>query len=1069
MELLEERRLMAIVAGSCFLDVNNNNAADTGDQLISPITVYVDLNNDGSLTSGEPSITTQSGGFNMSGVPAGTYHVRETNTGVFFSTNAPTVTLADNSALSVSLSNVLTVFPLTQKLSSNDAYTLRRSASGTQYELAVSGGPTYTLPLNVPSIQVLGGDFNDTLTVDYSNGNPIPTGGVSFDGGTQTDTLIVNGSAGADTFTLNDGTVSNGGTITYANTESMTLNSQAGNDTVNVIIDKVSTTVNGGDDNDTVNAGPGTLDNIFAPFAVNGGAGADTVTLDDSLTAFPDTYTITSTTVSRAFFGGLTYGTIESLNLLGETADNVYNIQSTAVPTTFTDNGGNDTFNLAPTAQDIVSLQGTLTINAGTGVDSIHVNDATPDLANVLYTFTSNTFTRGAFAGLLYTGTESFFLDGDSVGNTTYNITTDDCPLNLSDAGGNDTFNVGGADLGYVPGTVTIDAGPGTDVINVNDAGASSSDPYQLSAGFVSRGGTFQVNYSNAEAVNLTGGTGDDTYSVLGTAVGTLLTITDSTGTDEFDVGDGNLGHAPAPITINANGDPIFVNDGALFDNLTYAISATTLTRPGFGGLTYSGESQLSLDGQKGDNTYQISGTEAGKSLVVSDSDGDNYFIIGALSANLDNFQGGISIIAGAGSDAVFLDDTAAAFSDSYNITASTVSRFLFGGLTYSNVESLVISGEAGNNTYNISSTSAAVRVDDGVGNNTFNVGTGNLDALQGALTINAGVGVDVLNVNDSAVAHGDTYTITATTLARNNFGGLTYGGADVMYLYGQTGANIYNINSTATAVPVYLFDASGPDTINVTQTAFGGGVFLFLGNGNDAVNVSANGFAVFPNQQRIGALTVSSGGYLQLMAGVGSVLTASSISTTGTGRLDLTDGAAIIDYNGKSPFDAIFNDLISGRNGGSWNGPGILSSTAAITPGHALGYGENSVLGKSTFAGQSVDGSSILIRYTRDGDADLDGDTDGVDIGTWATNFTGELGGIRSKFWTQGDWDYDGDVDGVDAGKWAQAFTGELGGGGGSGLGLIEGTAPTSIKLPNASFSRTKIPIERMSAAVLD
>jgi hypothetical protein len=66
-----------------------------------------------------------------------------------------------------------------------------------------------------------------------------------------------------------------------------------------------------------------------------------------------------------------------------------------------------------------------------------------------------------------------------------------------------------------------------------------------------------------------------------------------------------------------------------------------------------------------------------------------------------------------------------------------------------------------------------------------------------------------------------------------------------------------------------------------------------------------------------------------------------------------------------------------------------------------------------------------------RKGDSDLDGDADGVDIGTWAVNFTGELGGTGSKTWAQGDWDYDGDVDGVDAGLWAQAFTGELGGGG--------------------------------------
>src|SRR5262249_59057232 len=93
---------------------------------------------------------------------------------------------------------------------------------------------------------------------------------------------------------------------------------------------------------------------------------------------------------------------------------------------------------------------------------------------------------------------------------------------------------------------------------------------------------------------------------------------------------------------------------------------------------------------------------------------------------------------------------------------------------------------------------------------------------------------------------------------------------------------------------------------------------------------------------------------------------------------------------------------------------------------------------------GTVVNSESLLVRYTYPGDADLDGDADGVDIGRWATNFTGELGGTGSMVWTQGDWDYDGDVDGVDAGLWAQSFTGELGGARPASLGVKQPrTAP--------------------------
>jgi hypothetical protein len=158
-------------------------------------------------------------------------------------------------------------------------------------------------------------------------------------------------------------------------------------------------------------------------------------------------------------------------------------------------------------------------------------------------------------------------------------------------------------------------------------------------------------------------------------------------------------------------------------------------------------------------------------------------------------------------------------------------------------------------------------------------------------------------------------------------------------------------------------------------------------------------------------------------------------------GKLDLNDNDLIIDYTGASPLNTIANQIKSGRAGGAWNGTGITSSAAASTPHTALGYGEASVLGLSSFSGQSVDSTSVLVKYTYYGDADLDGDADGVDIGTWATNFTGELGGSGPKHWTDGDWDYDGDVDGVDAGLWAQAFTGELGGG---GLGSVVVDDPT-------------------------
>src|SRR5205807_10395948 len=83
---------------------------------------------------------------------------------------------------------------------------------------------------------------------------------------------------------------------------------------------------------------------------------------------------------------------------------------------------------------------------------------------------------------------------------------------------------------------------------------------------------------------------------------------------------------------------------------------------------------------------------------------------------------------------------------------------------------------------------------------------------------------------------------------------------------------------------------------------------------------------------------------------------------------------------------------IISGRNvpvggvaDGKWDGNGITSSVAAasfIADGsetRVVAYALNSDLAatlgqKSTFGGQSVGPNDILIRFTKNGDSDLDG-----------------------------------------------------------------------------------------------
>jgi hypothetical protein len=112
---------------------------------------------------------------------------------------------------------------------------------------------------------------------------------------------------------------------------------------------------------------------------------------------------------------------------------------------------------------------------------------------------------------------------------------------------------------------------------------------------------------------------------------------------------------------------------------------------------------------------------------------------------------------------------------------------------------------------------------------------------------------------------------------------------------------------------------------------------------------------------------------------------------------------------------------VLSGRGGSGlgkgWNGMGITSSAAATTnttepESRSVGYAENSTmpLGPfATFRGQPVDGTSILIAYTRTGDANLDGVANDDDVTIVSATYAP---GVPQASWALGDFDYNGFVD---------------------------------------------------------
>jgi hypothetical protein len=133
----------------------------------------------------------------------------------------------------------------------------------------------------------------------------------------------------------------------------------------------------------------------------------------------------------------------------------------------------------------------------------------------------------------------------------------------------------------------------------------------------------------------------------------------------------------------------------------------------------------------------------------------------------------------------------------------------------------------------------------------------------------------------------------------------------------------------------------------------------------------------------------------------------AAAVFVDGNSALDLKDQALVIDYGASSELANVRGSLSRGYNGGAWNGlGGINSSTAAANPGYALGYAEAAdVLTNlpTTWAGHQVDATSVLVRYTRYGDANLDRTVNLEDFNRLAERF-----GQTGTLWSQGNFNYD-------------------------------------------------------------
>jgi hypothetical protein len=178
-----------------------------------------------------------------------------------------------------------------------------------------------------------------------------------------------------------------------------------------------------------------------------------------------------------------------------------------------------------------------------------------------------------------------------------------------------------------------------------------------------------------------------------------------------------------------------------------------------------------------------------------------------------------------------------------------------------------------------------------------------------------------------------------------------------------------------------------------------------------------------------IGVLSIRDGALVEAPAGPSR---AGALDIDASSRLDLRASAFVVDYTGPSPIAQVAALLASGYAGGAWTGSGVGTSS-----GPAIGYAESTDLFTTfpaMFGGTTVDESSVLLRLTRPGDANLDAQVNLTDFNLLATHF-----GQSGATWHQGNFNYDARVNLIDfnllAGNFGQTMGPRASGGLGSHL----------------------------------
>jgi hypothetical protein len=618
---------------------------------------------------------------------------------------------------------------------------------------------------------------------------------------------------------------------------------------------------------------------------------------------------------------------------------------------------------------------------------------------------------------------------------------------------GNDAFIVGGGDLdsnGF--DHLQLDGGPGTNSIEFDDHldtfNTSETEDYNLNANELDKGAV-TVDYTNFASQTLDASTvgnglpsSDETVNLNTTSIPT--TIVGCFGRFcVINVGFTDLSPITAPVTLTMGGiGGAVINDQNSTGDKSYTITSSTVTASSGQVINFSG-SGITLNANAGNNAINLLSAGSNEPMVIHGNGGNDTITVGSGNLQQDFAVVPAIIDGGAGTDSVVFDNSHDPVADPTTLSgtgltvgtvtfpfstveALTVNTGSAGGTFTSNGIgfALTVQGGSGNDSIVISKVISSVIVDGGDGNDTIRIGSGNLDTdlLANVVARGGTSGNDTIVLDDHADTGDDTYNLPSTNIFRKGTTGHTVSMSN--FDLGVLSANVGNDTiNVATGMPLDILGNDGADLLDVEGSS---GTFpprpdvgFDGGRGLDIVRDNINGIGTatvhFFNRQDLATLQIGTGGTAVADAGNGALIDTQVLTFSPTAaRLDLNDNDLIIDYTGASPQATIRSLINAGRHNGAWDGTvGITSSTARSNPNHhtTLGMLEavefRGIYGTlANFDNQTIDNSSLLIKYTYYGDTDFNGKVNFDDYVRTDNGFNNHRSG-----WLNGDFDLNGQV----------------------------------------------------------